>query len=51
LRAAADARCPWFFQMLADPRLNPLHSHPEFNELRSIFTRMEEAAENPASEF
>jgi hypothetical protein len=37
--------------MLADPRLKPLHSRPEFNELRSILTRMEEAAENPESEF
>jgi TolB-like protein/tetratricopeptide (TPR) repeat protein len=51
LYAASDARCPWFFQMLADPRLKPLHSRPEFNELRSILTRMEEAAENPESEF
>ncbi len=51
LRASADARCPWFFQMLADPRLSPLHGRPEFNELRSILTRMEEAAENPDSEF
>ncbi len=51
LRAAADARCPWFFQMLADPRLNPLHGRPEFNELLAILTRMEEAAENSDSEF
>jgi TolB-like protein/tetratricopeptide (TPR) repeat protein len=51
LRAAADARCPWFFPMLADPRLKPLHGRPEFDELRSILTRMEEAAENPESEF
>ncbi len=46
LRAAADARCPWFFQMLADPRLKPLHGHPEFGKLRSILTRMEAAAAN-----
>jgi tetratricopeptide (TPR) repeat protein len=51
LRAAADARCPWFFQMLADPRLKPLHGRPEFTQLRSILTRMEEAAENPESEY
>jgi hypothetical protein len=37
--------------MLADPRLSPLHSRPEFIELRSILTRMEEAAESPDSEF
>jgi DNA-binding winged helix-turn-helix (wHTH) protein len=51
LQSDADARCPWFFQMLADPRLSPLHSRPEFIELRSILTRMEEAAESPDSEF
>ncbi len=51
LRAAADARCPWFFQMLADPRLKPLHGLPEFNELSSILTRMEKAAGNPELEF
>jgi DNA-binding winged helix-turn-helix (wHTH) protein/tetratricopeptide (TPR) repeat protein len=41
LRASADARCPWFFQMLADPRLKPLHGRPEFEELRAILTRVE----------
>ena len=50
LRAAAVDRCPWFFQMLADPRLKPLHGHPEFDELRSILTRMEAAAVNPELE-
>jgi hypothetical protein len=45
LRNAAEARCPWFFQMLADPRLAPLHGHPEFEEMLSILPRMEEAAE------
>jgi DNA-binding winged helix-turn-helix (wHTH) protein len=51
LRAADEARCPWFFQMLADPRLKPLHGRPEFVAMRSILTRMEaEAAENPAPE-
>jgi DNA-binding winged helix-turn-helix (wHTH) protein/tetratricopeptide (TPR) repeat protein len=44
LRAAADTRCPWFFQMLADPRLEPLHARPEFDQLRSILTAMEAAA-------
>ena len=48
LRTAADTHCPWFFQMLADPRLKPLHGRPEFVEMRSILTRMEAAAaENP----
>jgi tetratricopeptide (TPR) repeat protein len=48
LRIAADIRCPWFFQMLADPRLKPLHGHPEFKQMLSILTRMEaDAAQNP----
>ena len=46
LKAADLARCPWFFQMLADPRLAPLHGLPEFE-------RMSASAENlslPADE-
>jgi len=51
LRASADSRSPWFFQMLADPRLKPLHGRPEFQELQAILTRMETAAaENPDPE-
>jgi tetratricopeptide (TPR) repeat protein len=51
LRASAEARCPWFFQMLADPRLKPLHARPEFQQMRAILIRMEAAAvENPESE-
>jgi predicted Zn-dependent protease len=45
LNAANDQRCPWFFQMLADPRLRPLHDRPEFKDLQSILTRMEDAAQ------
>jgi DNA-binding winged helix-turn-helix (wHTH) protein/tetratricopeptide (TPR) repeat protein len=44
LRAANDDRCPWFFQVLADPRLTPLHGRPAFEELRAILPRMEAAA-------
>ena len=44
LRAACDDRCPWFFQALSDPRLQQLHGHPEFEELRAILPRMETAA-------
>ncbi|MGO9338882.1 MAG: winged helix-turn-helix domain-containing protein [Terracidiphilus sp.] len=44
LRAANEDRCPWFFQTLADPRLKPLHGHPEFEELRAILPGMEAAA-------
>ncbi len=41
LRAANELRCPWFFQALADPRLKPLHGHPEFEQLSAILTGME----------
>jgi tetratricopeptide (TPR) repeat protein len=41
LRNALEVRCPWFFQMLADPRLAPLHGHPQFEEMRAILPRME----------
>jgi len=52
LRAADDDRCPWFFQMLADPRLKPLHGRSGFLELQAILTRMEAAAAaSPNPEF
>ncbi|MGA9671055.1 MAG: winged helix-turn-helix domain-containing protein [Terracidiphilus sp.] len=44
LHTSADARCPWFFQMLADPRLKPLHGRPEFEEMRATLTRLEAEA-------
>jgi tetratricopeptide (TPR) repeat protein len=44
LRNCAEAHCPWFFQTLADPRLEPLHSRPEFQKLQAILPRMEAAA-------
>ncbi len=50
LRSANDVRCPWFFQMLADPRLKPLQTNSEFRQLRSILTRMEASAEIPEPE-
>jgi len=43
LRAADRSRCPWFFQMLADPRLKPLHGHPEFQAMQKILPSMESA--------
>ncbi len=50
LSTANERRCPWFFQMLADPCLKPLHGRPEFKQLRAILTAMEaEAAEAPES--
>jgi tetratricopeptide (TPR) repeat protein len=45
LRAANEARCPWFFQALADPRLAPLHKLPEFKKLEQILVNMERVAQ------
>ena len=44
LQAAAEVRCPWFFQMLADPRLESLRSHLEFVKMLKVLERMESAA-------
>ena len=44
LRAGAEAHCPWFFQMLADPRLKPLHGHPQFKQMRATLDQLESAA-------
>jgi hypothetical protein len=41
LGVAAEARCPWFFQMLADPRLEVLRTHPEFIRMQKTLERME----------
>ena len=41
LSSAAEDRCPWFFQMLADPRLEPLFERAEFAEMKAVLTRME----------
>lgn len=45
LQAADQARCPWFFQTLADPRLAPLHGHPEFERMRGALEKLEYSAE------
>jgi TolB-like protein/tetratricopeptide (TPR) repeat protein len=45
LRTMDEARCPWFFQVLADPRLKPLHGNPEFERLRAILPAMEAEVE------
>lgn len=45
LKRAELDRCPWFFQMLADPRLDPLHRHPEFIRMQGMLARMEAEAE------
>ena len=43
LRAADDSRCPWFFQMLAGPRLEALHGHPEFEHMRQSLEKLEDS--------
>ena len=45
LQTAAEARCPWLFQMLADPRLESLRDRPEFGRMLKVLERMEAAAE------
>lgn len=45
LHAADKARCPWFFQMLADPRLAPLRGHPDFDRMRESLEKLEFALE------
>jgi transcriptional regulator HilA, main transcriptional regulator of SPI1 len=43
LKAADAARCPWFFQMLADPRLQSLRGEPEFESMRRSIGKLENA--------
>jgi DNA-binding winged helix-turn-helix (wHTH) protein len=51
LRLADSLRCPWFFQMLADPQLRPLHTRPEYASMLDILAGMEADVErNPLSE-
>jgi TolB-like protein len=45
LKVSNQLRCPWFFQLLADPRIKVLRTRPEFIEMQSILPRMEAAAE------
>jgi DNA-binding winged helix-turn-helix (wHTH) protein len=45
LQRSNEIRSPWFFQLLADPRLKPLHGRPEFIEMQSIVPQMEAAVE------
>ncbi len=46
LHASNQSRCPWFFQILCDPRLNRLHGNPAFEQLRFILPQMEIAVAN-----
>jgi tetratricopeptide (TPR) repeat protein len=48
LRIANENRCPWFFQMLGDPRLQPLRGRPEFERMRSGLRAIEAEGEADA---
>jgi len=48
LEAAAEARCPWLFQMLADPRLDPIRERSEIVRMEKVLERMEATAEKKA---
>jgi DNA-binding winged helix-turn-helix (wHTH) protein/predicted Zn-dependent protease len=41
LRASDESRCPWFFQILADPRLQELHGNADFEIMRATLAEME----------
>jgi hypothetical protein len=45
LKAAGEDRCPWYFQMLADPRLQGLHARAEFGEMKAELERIEASVE------
>ena len=44
LRISNESRCPWFFQMLADPRISKLHGNPDFEIMRAELAEMEAEA-------
>jgi predicted Zn-dependent protease len=46
LQAAGDLRCPWFFQTLADPRLESLRGRPEFAQHLEVLKQMELSAQD-----
>jgi DNA-binding winged helix-turn-helix (wHTH) protein/tetratricopeptide (TPR) repeat protein len=50
LHACNDDRGPWFFQLLADPRLKALNGHPKFDKLQAILPGMEAAAQTTADD-
>ena len=41
LRTTEMAHCPWFFQMLADPRLKAIETREEFQRMRRSLAQME----------
>ena len=43
VQMASQNRNPWFFQMLTDPRLRPVHERPEFQSIKAVLDTMEAA--------
>jgi predicted Zn-dependent protease len=41
LTAANESRCPWFFQMIGDPRLQGLRHRVKFQQFLAIVEQME----------
>jgi TolB-like protein/tetratricopeptide (TPR) repeat protein len=48
LQLAEQQHCPWFFEILADPRLAPLHNRPDFQKLLAMIPRLETESESVA---
>ena len=50
LRIANEIRCPWFFQMLVDPRLEAIRRSPKYDKLLSELKAMEADAEKAGTD-
>jgi DNA-binding winged helix-turn-helix (wHTH) protein len=48
LTVANESRCPWFFQMIADPRLHGLRHRPEFQQFIAALQQMEAGVNDEA---
>jgi TolB-like protein len=44
LSLSEQRRCPWFMEMMRDPRMEPLHGHAEFQRLQLILAGLGSAA-------
>jgi len=40
LRVGERQRCPWFFELMSDPRLKAAHGHAEFERMKSVAAAM-----------
>ena len=44
LSLSEQRRCPWFLEMMGDPRMKPLHGHAEFKRLQLMLAGLGSAA-------